>query len=86
LYNPAYIPCTTPIPLEFRLKKAADVLALLEEQVNVVRSDPDAKAAEKARAVGFFAGVALRAIEAGNMATRVEALEAVLKQRKAGEK
>jgi hypothetical protein len=74
-------PCTTPIPVEFRLKTAADVLALLEEQVNAVRADPDAGPAEKARTVGFLAGVALRAIDAGNLAARVEMLEAVLKQR-----
>jgi hypothetical protein len=75
-------PCTTPIPVEFRLKTAADVLALLEEQVNAVRADPDSGTTEKARTVGFLAGVALRAIEAGNTAARIEALEAVLKRRK----
>ena len=77
-------PGTTPVPLPFRLKTAADVLALLEEQVNAVRDDPDAGPLEKARTVGFLAGVALRAIEAGNLAGRIEMLELVLKQR-AGE-
>jgi putative ABC transport system permease protein len=74
-------PGTTPVPLEFRLQTAADVMALLEEQVNAVRSEPEAKALEKARTVGYLAGIALKAIEAGNMAARLEALEAVLKQR-----
>jgi hypothetical protein len=60
---------------------AADVLALLGEQVEAVRSASDAGALEKARAVGYLAGIALRAIEAGNLAARVEMLEAVLKQR-----
>ena len=75
-------PCATPVPGEFRLKTAADVLALLEEQVNAVRADADAGTMEKARTVGFLGSIALRAIEAGNLAARIEMLEAVLKQRK----
>ena len=74
-------PSTTPIPTAFRLKTAADVLQLLEEQVEAVRGDRQAGTLEKARTVGFLAGVALRAIEAGNLAARIEMLEAVLKQR-----
>jgi hypothetical protein len=77
-------PCPSPLPAEFRLKTAADVLALLEEQVAAVRADAEAGAPEKARTVGFLAGVAPRAIEAGNLAARVETLEAVLKQRGKG--
>ena len=80
--------CQTPgqtlIPAPFRLKTAHDVLALLGEQVQAVRADPAAGALEKARAVGYLAGIALRAIEAGELAARLEALEAVLKARKAG--
>jgi hypothetical protein len=74
-------PGTTQIPLDFRLKTAADVLALLEEQIAAVRADSQAGALEKARTVGYLAGVSLRAIEAGNLAARIEMLEAVLKQR-----
>ena len=74
-------PCTSPIPTAFRLQTAQDVIDLLEEQVELVRAAPDAGALEKARAVGFLAGVALRAIEAGNVAARLEALEATLKHR-----
>jgi hypothetical protein len=70
-----------PVPLPFRLKTAADVIGLIEEQVGAVRAADDATTLEKARAVGFLAGVALRAIEAGDMAARLEALEAVLKAR-----
>jgi len=76
-------PSTTPLPLPFRLKTAADVLALLEEQVQAVRADTEAGTLEKARAVGYLAGVALKAIEAGNLAARIEMLEAILKQRSA---
>lgn len=78
-------PCTTPrttrLPAEFRLKTAADVLALLEEQVAAVRDDTEAGTLEKARTIGFLAGISLRAIEAGDLAARLEMLEMVLKQR-----
>jgi hypothetical protein len=74
-------PGTTPIPLPFRLKTAADVMQLLEEQVEAVRGEQEAGTLEKARTIGYLAGVALKAIEAGNLAARIEMLEAVLKQR-----
>src|SRR6516165_2768344 len=79
--DPCTTPGTTPLPLPFRLQTAADVLALIEEQVEAVRCENEAGTLEKARTVGFLAGVALKAIEAGNLAARVEMLEAVLKQR-----
>lgn len=82
--------CTTPgtssLPLAFRLQTAADVLDLLAEQVEAVRSEKDAGTLEKARTVGYLSAIALRAIEAGDMAAQLEALEAVLKQRKNGSK
>jgi hypothetical protein len=74
-------PSTTPLPLPFRLKTAADVVQLLEEQVEAVRVEPEAGTLEKARTIGYLAGIALKAIEAGNLAARLEMLEAVLKQR-----
>jgi hypothetical protein len=67
--------------LPFRLKTAADVIDLLEEQVAAVRAEQEAGTLEKARVVGYLAGIALKAIEAGNLAARLEMLEAVLKQR-----
>ncbi|HVK12937.1 MAG TPA: hypothetical protein VM597_29560 [Gemmataceae bacterium] len=76
-------PCTAPVPLPFRLQTAQDVIDLLQEQFTLVRAEETAGALEKARAVGFLAGVALRAIEAGNLAARLEALEMALKSRKA---
>ena len=72
---------TSLVPAALRLRTAADVLRLLEEQVEAVRAEQEAGTLEKARAVGYLAGVALKAIEAGNLAARIEALEAVLKQR-----
>lgn len=77
-------PGTTPVPLAFRLKTAADVLALLEEQVEAVRAEQEVGTLEKARTIGFLAGVSLKAIEAGNLAARLEALETVLKRRNEG--
>ena len=79
--------CPTPgqtfVPLPFRLKTAADALKLLEEQVAAVRADPEAGTLERARCVGYLVGVALKAIEAGDLAARLEAVEAVLKARRA---
>jgi hypothetical protein len=78
-------PCTTPgtthVPVAFRLRTAADVLALLEEQVAAARADATAGALEKARTLGYLATVSLKAIEAGNLAARIEMLESVLKLR-----
>ena len=76
-------PVHPAIPAEVRLRTAADVLALLAEQVASVRVDPEAGSLEKARTVGYLAGIALRAIEAGDLAARLEAVEAVLKGRRA---
>ena len=67
-----------PVPLD----GPADVLAVLTEQVNAVRADIGADPAERARTLGFLAGVALRAIEAKDLDARLEAVERVLKLRK----
>ncbi len=67
-----------------RLRTPADVLALLEHMTAAVQRDPFAGMATKARAVGHLAAVALKAMEANNLAARVELLEAVLKQRQSG--
>ena len=79
----AQTPGQTQVPIPFRLKTAADVLALLEEQVSAVRAEPEATTLEKARVVGYLAGISLKAIEAGDLAARLEAVEAVLKARRA---
>lgn len=71
-----------PVPLPFRLKTAADVIALIEEQVGAVRAETLASTLEKARTIGFLAGVALRAIETGDLAARMEIIEAEMKQRR----
>src|SRR5687768_2382900 len=66
---------------ELRIRKAADVLAVLEDQIDAVLDDGDMATAERARVVATLAGVALRAIEASDLAARVEAVEQVLSLR-----
>jgi hypothetical protein len=63
-----------PVPLD----SPADVLALIAEQVNVVRSDGLAEPTEKARTLGFLASLALRAMESRDLTARLEAVERVL--------
>ena len=77
---------STSLPPAVRLETAADVLELLQEQVEAVRADAEAGTLEKARTIGYLAGIALKAIDAGNLAARIEALETVLKQRNGGGK
>jgi hypothetical protein len=62
------------------------VLALIENQVaEVLAASPvEAGPLEKARVVGYLAGLGLKAIEVSNLAARLEALEAVLKLRDKG--
>ena len=64
-----------------RLQTAADVLAILGKQIDAVRADGEAGPLEKARLIGYLAGLGLKAIETGALEARIEMLEAVLKQR-----
>jgi hypothetical protein len=66
-----------PLPLQ----QPSDVLALLEEQVNAVRSDVHAEPSERARTLGFLASLALRAMESRDLTARLEAVERVLNLR-----
>src|SRR5215217_5182327 len=77
-------PGQTLVRLSFRLKTAQDVLALIEEQVNAVREEPEAGTLEKARCIAYLAGIALKAVEVADLSGRVEALEQVLRRRRAG--
>src|SRR4051794_20504916 len=73
-------PGQVDLPPAFRLQTAHDLIGLLEEQIDAVRHDPAAGTLEKARCIGSLINVALRALEQRDLATRIEALEAVLKQ------
>jgi hypothetical protein len=64
-----------------RLQTAQDVIDLLQEQVEALRAETQADAIQKARALGYLAELARKAIETGTLAARLEMLEAVLKQR-----
>ncbi len=68
------------------LDSPADVLSLLEEQVNAVRADPTTELSERARTLGMLAGLALRAMDSRDLQARLEAVERVLKLRKAAER
>ena len=70
---------TAPPPR--RLQTARDVIDLLEEQVEAVRAETCAGTVEKVRAIGYLASIARQAIATGELAARLELLEAVLKQR-----
>jgi hypothetical protein len=67
-----------------RLQTPQDVIDLLQEQVEAVRQESMAGTIEKARALGYLAGLARKAIETGTLAARLEMLEAVLRQRREG--
>jgi hypothetical protein len=82
LFRPVVEAAVPPVPL----KTAADILAVLAEQVAAVCADREAGGLEKARVLGALAAVALRAVETGDLEVRIEMLEAVLKQRDGGGK
>jgi hypothetical protein len=68
---------------ELRLRRAADVLTVLDGQVTAVLQDQGVGTTERARVIATLAGVALRAIEASDLAARLEAVEHVLRTRAA---
>jgi len=68
-------PVRTELPVSFRLQTAQDILELLAQQVNAVREDANAGALEKARCVGYLAGIALRAVETAQLEARLTELE-----------
>ena len=74
-------PGRVDLPASFRLRVAQDLVGLLEEQIDAVRTDPCAGTLEKARCVGSLVTVALRALEQRDLTARIEALELVLKGR-----
>jgi hypothetical protein len=67
---------------EVRIETARDVLGVIESQVAAVLGDEELGTAERARTVATLCGCALRAIEAADLAARVEALERALEARR----
>lgn len=72
-------PGQTPVPVEFRLQTARDALAILAEQIQRVQGDEETRTVEKARAIGYLVSISLRAIEIGDVASRVAILEAAMR-------
>lgn len=81
----------TPVQLfqeeesEFRIKTAGDILELLADTIRRVQNITTTNANEaiqQARAVGYLAGVALKAVETANIEGRIEAIETILNARK----
>jgi hypothetical protein len=78
----ADLPAKVSLPAPLRIQTAREVLALLEEQLNALRTDAALGTVERARSIGALAGVSLRAIEVAGLEDRVLALEKVLTQRR----
>jgi len=64
------------------LQTPQDLIEVLKEQIEALQCDSCAGPVEKARAIGYLAGIVRRAFETGKIADRLEMLEAVLKNRK----
>lgn len=75
-------PVRVDLPTEVRIETARDVLAVVAEQLNLVRMDTALGTIERARCVGALAGVALRAVETADLEARLESLEQVLSDRR----
>jgi len=76
-------PKPKPLPAlqELQYATARDVLALLNDQISAVDGDTEAGTLEKARCIGYLASLLLRAIETGDIAERLAALEKLIEER-----
>jgi hypothetical protein len=74
-------PGGTLIPLPFRLRTAQDILALLARHVEAVENTAEATPLEKARTVGYLAGIALKAVEVTDLGARLGKLEQAVAKR-----
>ena len=66
------------LPLAVRLENVQDVLALVRGQVGALLADQTLTTVERARTVGYLAGLALRCVEVGDIAARLEEVERLL--------
>jgi len=74
-------PGGTVIPFPFRIRNAQDILSLLAKHVEAVENAEEAGPLEKARTVGYLAGIALKAVEVTDLGARLAKLEQVLAKR-----
>ena len=65
--------------MPFELRGTGDVLKLLQEQIDAVRGTTGKP--ERAKGIAQLAVVASKALELNQLTSRIEALEAILKQR-----
>jgi hypothetical protein len=63
------------IPPPFRLRTAQDILTLLAKHVEAVEHAEEVGTLEKARTVGYLAGIALKAVEVTDLGARLAKLE-----------
>lgn len=75
---------TVTLPLPVRIETAQDILRLLSEAVGEVRAEDRAGALDRARAVGYLAGIALRAVETASLEARLLAVEEAMGLREEG--
>lgn len=73
----------SPIRLlpELRIRVVEDVTSLLEEAVDLIRHDLEARDLDRGRGLLSACGVALKVVEAGNLVARLEEIETVLNRR-----
>jgi hypothetical protein len=67
-----------PAPAPRRVQTAQDVIDLLEEQVEALRAATGLSTVDRARVVRSLVGLALKAIETGTLARRIEVMEKVV--------
>ncbi len=71
----------TPFSASYRIRKAQDLLCVVEDAINAVPMDDLSTPLQKARALGYLVGIGIRVVESANLEQRIEALEQVLAER-----
>jgi len=63
-----------------RINNPSQIRTLLQEQINIVRNDPDMETENKARTIGYLSNIALSAYKYGVVDERIEEMENKLKE------
>jgi hypothetical protein len=63
-------------PRDLCIRTANDCLSILENQVLEVLADDSLKSTERARTIGYLAGICLKAVEVSDLEARLARLEA----------
>lgn len=72
--SPGTVDPSRTLPLEFRVRTAADVLRLLDSEIARVQA-AGSDVLARARVIALLAGTTLRAVEAADVQQRLEELE-----------